>query len=158
MSLRIGTLTIAAILLGNLGSATAQVQVTVSSKSVKVKETIEAKVWDRGSESITYCAEFGQSSPRSEDMEIGSTPTPFYVQRLVAHKWSTLLTAPDIGSVKQPIVLSVRRSNAFTLSFIDTGKLRLVLEFWAGAQEKLNCADPPKRGKIVRSDSFSVVP
>ena len=142
------------LLLPLAGSAPAQVQVVLSAKSFKVRETIRAKVMNDGKVPVTYCVEFGQHSPKGDTIE--STPIPFYVQRRQDGKWSTLLIGPDIGSMQSPVVLEPGKSQEFPFRLTDAGEMRLVLRYWVGALEKLDCPNPQRQAKTRKSPVFSL--
>ena len=133
-----------------------QVKVVLPAKAFRVRETIQATVTNDGKVPVTYCVEFGQHSPKGDAIE--TTPIPFYVQKRHEGRWSTLLIGPDIGSLRSPVVLEPGKSHQFPFALVDVGDMRLVLRYWVGDLENLNCSSPPKGTKTKKSKVFSVVP
>src|SRR5215475_3923730 len=79
----------------------AQVDVSVSSSTFKPEERIA--VVNKSGAPVSYCVEFGQSSPHGKTTE--STPLPFYIEGRGGGRWSVLLIGPDIGSARHPVTL-----------------------------------------------------
>jgi hypothetical protein len=107
----------------------AQVDVSVSSSTFKPEERIQAAVVNKSGAPVSYCVEFGQSSPHGETRE--STPLPFYIEKHGAEKWGVLLVGPDIGSARHPVTLASATSQGFPFRLRDTGNMRLMLHYWA---------------------------
>jgi len=70
--------------------AAAQVKIHIPTQHQKKYETIHASVENAGSKPVTFCIEFGQTSPKGSG-EIETTPSPFWVQKDGNGKWSTLI-------------------------------------------------------------------
>jgi hypothetical protein len=109
-------------------TAIAHVKITVPEQRYKVEEQIRATVENSGTNPITICVEFGQTSPIGANVE--STPIPFYVQRHDAGKWGTLFIGPDIGSIRHPVVVDGGKTLKFPFRMNSTGQIRLRLEYW----------------------------
>jgi hypothetical protein len=133
--------------------ASGQVQLTVPHASFQPKEQIVATVTNRGKTAVSYCVEFGQHSPKDDSTE--NSPIPFYVERLRG-KWTVLLIGPDIGSARRTVTLEAGKSHEFPFRLLDTGKMRLVLHYWAGERDDV-CSEPTKGRKTATSPEFSVV-
>ena len=117
-------------------------------------DEINAKVENTGSNEVTFCVEFGQTSMKEGDTE--STPSPFWVQRRDNHEWGTLLIGPDVGSVRASVVLQPHESRVFPFRLNDAGRMRLRFDYWRGSIPKLDCRTPPKRAKLVTSNIFTI--
>lgn len=135
--------------------AMAQAKIDLSAQHYKLHEEIRAKVQNIGSRSVTICVEFGQTSHKS-DGEVESTPIPFWVQRNDHGKWGTLLIGPDVGSLRVPVLLDAGESNDFSIRLIDSGRMRLRLEYWPRPIPKLDCHARPRGAKRVTSAVFTV--
>jgi hypothetical protein len=135
-------------------TASAQVRIIVPAPQFKVHDEIHAKVENTGSNAVTFCVEFGQTSMKEGDIE--STPSPFWVQRSDNNKWGTLLIGPDVGSARASVVLQPRESRVFPFRLNDTGKMRLRLNYWRGSIPKLDCHAPAKGAKLVTSRVFTI--
>ena len=77
-------------------SLSAQVRVVIPKRHYQPQEQIPAKLENQTSRPITVCVQFGQWSPKGDT--IGSTPSPFLVERNDSGKWSILLNGPDVGT------------------------------------------------------------
>ena len=132
--------------------AGAQVRITVRPGPFKPRERIVATVTNPERDSVVVCIEIGQSSQIGEDRE--STPYPFFVQKFVRNKWSPLLIGPDVGSFRATSVLKAGESVEFPFALNDTGKMRLLLEYWPNEATSDKC--PAKGAKSVRSNPFVV--
>jgi hypothetical protein len=136
-------------------SAIAQVKIIFPEQRYKAEEQIRAAVENNGTDPITICVEFGQASPKGEDIE--STPIPFYVQRHDGAKWGTpLLIGPDIGSIRRAVVVEGGKRLEFPFPLKEIGELRLRLEYWVGSKPDLRCSGPIKGAKLATSASFTV--
>ncbi|MGC1416389.1 MAG: hypothetical protein WA817_13965 [Candidatus Acidiferrum sp.] len=129
-------------------------KITVPVKQYKVGEQIPAKVENRGKYAITFCVEFGQTSMK--DGEVESTPSPFWVQSKDNEKWGTLIIGPDVGSIRQPVVLQVGESAGFPFRLAGAGKMRLRLNYWRGSFPDLDCRAKPKGKKLLTSATFTI--
>ena len=83
---------------------------------------------------VTYCVEFGQHSPKGDTTE--TTPIPFYVRKRNGNHWNPLLIGPDIGSSLSVVVLDPGKAHEFPFRLVDTGSIRLVLEYWLGEDKR----------------------
>ena len=135
-------------------SAIAQVQIDVAARSFKSEDVIHAKVSNKGALPVSYCVEFGQTSPGAGTLE--STPTPFNVEKLNGEKWGALMIGPDVGSSRHAVELVPGSSQDFPFRLRDPGIVRLVLHYWIGKHEDV-CSGMVKRRKITRSKVFSIV-
>jgi hypothetical protein len=135
-------------------AAFAQVEVFVPSNTFKPEEVIQAKVTNKSSAPVSYCVEFGQTSPHGET--VVNTPLPFYVEKRGTDKWGVLLIGPDVGSSRHPIILDSGASQDFPFRLIDTGKMRLVLRYWVGERDDV-CNESAKDKRTAKSTDFSVV-
>jgi hypothetical protein len=135
-------------------TAIAQVKITVPEQRYKVHEEIHAAVENSGTNPITICVEFGQTSPTGNNIE--STPIPFYVQRHDAGKWGTLFIGPDIGSIRRAVVVDGGKTLKFPFRLNSTGQIRLRLKYWSDSKLDLDCTRQTKGAKLATSTSFSV--
>ena len=116
----------------------AQVRVLLPATKFEALELIRATVQNGTTEPITYCIEFGQTSPTGASTE--GTPFPFIIQRNVNGGWQNLLIGPDIGSILAPSVLDAGQSAAFPFRLNQNGSLRILLRYWPGSHPDLNCS------------------
>jgi len=132
-----------------------QVRVSTLGAEFKSHDQINAQITNAAKGTVSYCVEFGQHSFKAasgtvEDME--TTPIPFYVQRQNGRKWATLLIGPDIGSSKHVVVLKPGQSQRYPFRLSDRGRMRLVLDYLDGENEK--ACEYPKGKKTTRSNAF----
>jgi hypothetical protein len=137
--------------------ALSQVRVSTPRTEFKSHDQINVQVTNGGKRTVSYCVEFGQYSFKTggggaDDME--STPIPFYVQRQNGHKWGILLIGPDLGSSRHAVTLKPGESQQYPFRLSDRGRMRLVLEYWNGDNDKV--CEHPKRKKTARSSVFVV--
>lgn len=95
-------------------------------------------------------------SPTPDENGTEGTPSPFEVQAYSSGKWHTLLIGPDVGSSRHAVVLEAGKSAHFPFRLRETGQIRLILRYWAGARSDLDCAHPPKGQKKIESERFSL--
>jgi hypothetical protein len=128
----INRLTVASLGLSQFlpGVAVAQVRIPASAQHYGLQEEIHARVENIGNRAVTFCVEFGPTSPRGDEIE--STPSSFWIQRKRNDKWSTLITDPDVGSKRAAVVLEVGESRDFPFRTNDSEMLRLRLNYWYG--------------------------
>ena len=131
-------------------------QITVPARQFKMLESIPAKIENPSSKPITFCVEFGQTSPSPDENGIESTPSPFEVQAYSSGKWHTLLIGPDVGSSRRALVLEAGESADFPFRLREKGQIRLILWYWVGAMSDLDCRHPPKGEKGLKSKVFGV--
>jgi hypothetical protein len=62
-------------LLELIPAAVGQARITLTTRQYKARQEIRAAVENTDTRSVTYCAEFGQWSPKGTEIEI--TPSPF---------------------------------------------------------------------------------
>ena len=153
MFARIVVTTLFAVL---VGSSSAQAQIILPARTLSAGEAIEAGVLNRSNVPVTYCVEFGQHSPKGDTTE--TTPIPFDVQRRSGNRWKTLLIGPDIGNLLSAVVLDPGKAHEFPFRLVDTGSIRLVLEYWLGDRKNLSCPGPTKGKKTARSEVLSISP
>jgi hypothetical protein len=139
------------VLLGLLliptGAGIAQVKVDVPGQSFRRQEEIRTKVTNIGKQPITLCLGF-----KSMDR----IPLPFAAQRNNSGKWGTLLLGSDLGPNGSALVLEAGESQEFPFHLSDSGKMRLMLEYWQGAKPNLSCNALPKGSKVVKSAVFTI--
>jgi hypothetical protein len=138
----------------HVSAALARVKIVVPAQHYKVHEKIPAKVENINQHSVTLCVEFGQTSSNAGEIE--STPSPFRVQRNIDGKWGTLIIGPDVGSLRAAVVLNAGESYEFPFRLIDSGTMRLQLNYWRGSTPDLDCHAPPKGRKLQTSANFTV--
>jgi hypothetical protein len=136
-------------------TAAAQVKIHVPQPHQKKYEKISASVENSTSKPVTFCVEYGQSSPKKEG-EVETTPYPFWVQQNYNGKWSTLINGPDVGSIRSPVVLDPGKSMEFPLRLGGSGEMRLRLNYWNAGVPSLDCHAPPKGAKLITSSAFTV--
>ena len=134
--------------------AKSQVKITVPSQRYKVHDEIHATVENMGSNAVTFCVEFGQTSMKGGDVE--STPSPFWVQRNDRGKWGSLMIGPDVGSVRGAVVLEAAQSKGFVFRLNHSGKMRLRLYYRHGSLPEWDCHTQPKGLKQATSDVFTI--
>jgi hypothetical protein len=132
----------------------AQARVSVSPKIYKLHERIVATVANRGNKPITVCMEIGQTSIAGEETQ--STPYPFVVQKNPGNRWNTLLIGPDVGSLRATRVLKAGESLELPFALSETGKMRLLLEYWNVDNPPDKCGSMAKR-KQTTSNPFIIV-
>lgn len=135
-------------------SLSAQVRVIVPKRHYQPQEQIPAKLENQTSRPITVCVQFGQWSPKGDT--IGSTPSPFFVERNDNGKWSVLLNGPDVGSNSQPVLVDSGKSMEFHFRLNGEGTMRLRLDYWIGSRPDLKCNGPAKDTKHLRSATFTL--
>jgi hypothetical protein len=156
MDSRLNNLLRAVPLLLLFGAHRTDLQITVPARQFKVLERIPAEIENSPSEPITFCVEFGQTSPSPDENGVEATPSPFVVQAYSSGKWHTLLIGPDVGSSRHSVVLEAKKSAQFPFRLRQTGQIRLVLWYWVGAVPNLDCTHPPKGEKKIESKAFIV--
>jgi hypothetical protein len=137
--------------------AVAQLRVSTPGREFKSHDKISAQITNVGTSTVSYCVEFGQHSFKTgsggvEDME--TTPIPFYVQREGGRHWGTLLIGPDVGSSRHAVVLKPSESQQYPFRLSDRGRMRLVLDYWRGENERV--CENPKGKKTISSNVFVV--
>jgi hypothetical protein len=137
-----------------VGAAAAQIEVRVPASSFKQEGRIEARVSNKGALPVSYCVEFGQWSPHAGTIE--GTPIPFLVERQSGESWKVLVIGPDIGSSRHSVTLDSGASSEFPFRLNNTGRLRLVLYYWAGERNDV-CDESAKGRKTAKSKVFSIV-
>jgi hypothetical protein len=135
-------------------AAFAQVKISISGQDFRLQDEIHAKVENKESRAVTFCVEFGQTSPKGAEIE--STPSPFWIQRESNGTWGTLIIGPDVGSIRAAVVLEAGESKDFPLRLNDSGRMRLRLNYWRGSTSNLDCNTPPKGSKLATSPIFTI--
>ncbi len=149
---RAPTIVLATLLL--CGVATAQMQPNVPLTRFAVEEKIEARLVNKSNTSISYCVEYGQSSPHDGTTE--STPIPFFVESRHGGGWHVLLIGPDVGSMRHSEILDPGASATFPFRLNDKGEMRLSLYYWIGERSDV-CDESAKGRKTTKSRVFSIV-
>ena len=139
-----------------VGYSSAQVQVILPARSIRARESIEARVLNSSNRPVTYCVQIGRYSPKGDTIE--RTPIPFYVQKRSGDQWNTLMIGPDIGSLLTVVVLDPGKAHEFPFRIADTGTIRLVLEYWLGDRKNMSCPGPTKGKKTARSKVLLISP
>jgi hypothetical protein len=103
---------------------------------------------------VSYCVEYGQSSPHAGTTE--STPMPYYFQNRGGEAWHVLLIGPDVGSMRHPEILDPQASAAFPFRPNDKGEMRWSLYYWVGERKDI-CDESAKGCKTAKSHSFMIV-
>lgn len=132
--------------------AAAQVKISLPTGHYSVGDEIRAKVENKSKRAITICIDIGRTSMNRGQQE--STPSPFEVEKEERGKWGMLLAPDDIGFYQIPQVMASGESLEFPIRLLDTGRLRLRLQYWQRDLPKLNCKKPPKGAKIASSPDF----
>lgn len=99
----------ASLLVGSV--CVAQVKLSVPKNRFSVEEQIEATVTNASPTPVSYCVEYGQTSPHAGTQE--PTPMPFFVERRQHGSWHVLLNGPDVGSSRHAEILDSGASLAF---------------------------------------------
>lgn len=141
----------ATVLVG--GVCVAQVKLSVPKSWFSAGEKIEATVTNKGAAPITYCMEYGQTSPHGGKLE--PTPIPFHVESRDGGVWHVLLNGPDVGSGHQAEMLDSGASLAFPFRLNNAGEMRLSLYYWVGERKDV-CGESAKRRKKTKSRSFMI--
>jgi hypothetical protein len=139
-----------------LGAHAKTLQIKIPGERFRPLERIPAEIENRGRTPITFCVEFGQTSPTPDENGIEAMPSPFELQANFDGKWHTLLIGPDVGSRRQAEVLEPGESRPYPFRLRETGKIRIVLSYWDGSMPKLECGHPPKGIKRLESDFFAL--
>jgi hypothetical protein len=127
------------------GVAIAQVKINVPGQNFRRQEEIRTTIINIGKQPITLCLVF---------TSMDSLPLPFAAQRNNGGKWDTLLLGSDLGPNGSALVLEAGESREFPLHLSDSGKMRLMLEYWQGAKPHLSCT--PRGSKAVKSAVFTI--
>lgn len=134
-------------------AASAQVKIQVPESSYRSHDKIDVEILNTGSKDVTFCVEYGYMSfVDSNNTEM--TPTPVYVQRKVARGWDTLMTGPDVGSLRVPVSLVSGESQHYPFRVNDHGTVRLVLDYWVGSSGR-KCGDN-MGGRSAKSREFRI--
>ena len=134
-------------------SAAAQVEISVPDVHYLAHDKINVGIKNAGSSPITYCVEVGYIS-YIDSQHSEPSPTPIYIQQKSSRGWGTLLTGPDVGSHLDAEILLPGESQLFPFRVNAHGRIRLVLEYQLGSNERF-CQN--RRGvKIARSREFSM--
>lgn len=122
-------------------------KIGVSGHNFTKQEVIRSKVINTGKRPIAVCLVF---------TSMDTLPLPFAVQRDNNGRWGTLLNAIDLGPNGSVLVLEAGEAQEFTFHLNDSGKMRLMLEYWQGAEPHLSCHSLPKGSKVVNSQVFTI--
>jgi hypothetical protein len=131
----------------------AQVKVSVQSSQFSVEEQIVGKISNETSKVISYCIEFGQTSPHTGSLE--STPSPFLVENHSDKGWNVLLIGPDVGSIRRSTALNPGASASFRFRLNNTGETRLSL-YYSFGERKDSCHQSMRALKTAKSGVFVV--
>lgn len=133
-------------------SIIAQVKITLPIGQYSAGDEIRAKAENKSKYAITICIDIGRTSMNRGQQE--STPSPFEIEKEERGKWGMLLAPDDIGFYQISQVMASGESLEFPVRLLDTGRLRLRLQYWEGDLPKLNCKEPPKKAKVAISPQF----
>lgn len=133
--------------------ASAQVKINIPVLHYKSHDRINVRIVNTGASDVTFCVEYGYVS-YIDSNRLETTPTPVYVQQKNSRGWGTLMTGPDIGSVRSPLTLKRGESQDFPFRINAHGMVRLVLDYWVGSTA--NPCGREKGMKIVTSRELSI--
>jgi len=122
-------------------AADAQVKISVPSAVYKTHDKIDVEIVNAGTSDVTFCVEYGYLS-FVDSNHSEPTPTPVHVQQKNSHRWSTLLTGPDIGSARHPDTLRPGESQHFPFRVNAHGTVRIVLRYPCGDLSGLSTGAP----------------
>jgi hypothetical protein len=66
------------------------------------------------------------------------------------------MIGPDVGSIRAAVVLEAGESREFPFRLIESGRMRLRLNYWRGSIPNLDCHAPPKGLKLLTSTVFTI--
>ncbi|MGB0065745.1 MAG: hypothetical protein WBP85_14985 [Terracidiphilus sp.] len=133
-------------------TASAQVQIRVPSQHYEAQDRINVEIVNTGTGDVSFCVEYGYVSYAEDHSE--STPTPVYVQQKKEKGWDTLLTGPDVGSIRQSVTLGRGESQVYPFRVNAHGKIRVVLDYWVG--NGAGSCESPKGRREVKSRAFQI--
>jgi len=131
----------------------AQVEISVQKDQFHRHEQINIAIRNTGQQPVSFCVEFGHWSFKDDSSPMETTSTPGYVQKYAERGWSTLLIGPDVGSSRHSVVLAAGQTQQYPIRLSDTGKMRIVLDYWIGESEQ-TCEIPPHRKTTISKVFF----
>jgi len=133
----------------------AQVQIEMSARQFKANDNVTAKIVNTTHRTIAYCVSRGPwGGPNGRIVWVES---PFGVlQRPEGGKWGILLTGIDVGFSSHVEELSPGKSEEYWFPLFHPGQRRLLLEYTFDKAERVDCSDPKRKWKKVRSQTFVV--
>jgi hypothetical protein len=133
----------------------AQVQIEVSARQFKINEKITAKVVNTTHRTIAYCVGHGPwEGPNGRIVWVSS---PFGIlQKGERGKWGIELTGIDVGTSLHLQELYPGNSEEYWFPSVYTGERRLFLEYTFDSGESVNCSDPHRKWRRVRSQAIIV--
>jgi hypothetical protein len=134
-------------------TASAQVQIRIPSQRYKSHDTINVEIANTSAGDLSFCVEYGYVS-YIDDNRSEATPTPVYVQQKRENGWDTLLTGPDVGSIRQSITLRRGESQTYPFRVNAHGEVRMVLDYWIGAP--VGSCENPKGRRTAKSHAFQI--
>jgi hypothetical protein len=134
-------------------TASAQVQMRIPSQRYKSHDRINVEIVNASARDISFCVEYGYVS-YIDDNRTEATPTPVYVQQKRENGWDTLLTGPDVGSIRQSVTLGRGESQTYPFRVNAHGEVRMVLDYWIGAP--VGSCEYPKRRRTAKSRAFQI--
>jgi hypothetical protein len=134
-------------------TASAQVQIRIPSQRYKSHDRINVEIVNASAGDVSFCVEYGYVS-YVDDNHSETTPTPVYAQQESERGWNTLLTGPDIGSIRQPVTLGRGESHVYPFRLNAHGKVRVLLDYWVGNGAG-SCESPSGR-REVKSRAFQI--
>jgi hypothetical protein len=136
----------------------ARVRIELRGRQFKVKEKITARVVNSTNHTIAYCAgvsTFGWSD--KGDIVPAETISPFYVlHKGERGKWGTLADGVDFGNFWRDGSLDLGQTEEYSFKVRTEGEKRSSFEYTFDDAANMNCSDPHKKMKKVRSQTFTV--
>jgi hypothetical protein len=135
-----------------------QVRIELPAREYAAREGITARVVNSTHHTIAYCTGitfFGWSETGKIVSDI--TFSPFEVlYRPKGGKWGTVAEGVDFGGSWRIDSLEPSQSQQYTFKVRMKGERRLVLEYDFDKGENIDCSDPYKKWKRIRSRTFIV--
>jgi hypothetical protein len=135
-------------------AAFGQVKISLSAQRHKVREEIHAKVENTGSRPVTFCVEFGQTSPKAG--EIVSTPSPFWRHQNSLGNWDTLMIGPGCRQPESRRGAGGREVNGLSLPLERFRKNAAATQLLARRYSEIGLPYPPKHSKLATSAVFTI--
>ena len=135
-----------------------QVRIEIPAREYAARKRITAKVINSTRRTIAYCtgiALFGWSDTGQIVSDL--TFSPFEVwYRSKGGKWGTVAEGVDFGGSWRIDSLEPGQSQQYSFKVRVKGERRLVLEYDFDDGENIDCSDPYRKWKKIRSQTFMV--